>query len=130
MALSLSLETPFLEGGIASTNFFNGRLLSGEDLTREQQARRAVAEQLGRAIGDGVAYGLWVTAPTGGSSVSAPTVTVQPGLAVNRLGQPLELPEPVDVSLIGPVVGAGTTIAAADGGFGACAQPSGGTYVA
>jgi len=58
--MSIQLETPFLEGGIAFTNFFNGRLLSGEDLTREQQARRAVAQQLGHAVGDGVAYGLWV----------------------------------------------------------------------
>ncbi len=54
------LDTPFLDGGIRSTNFFNGRLLSREDLQREQDAERAVHERLGRALGTGIAYGLEV----------------------------------------------------------------------
>ena len=36
----LQLQQPLTDGGIRSVNFFNGRLLSGKDLSREQAARR------------------------------------------------------------------------------------------
>ena len=42
--------------------FFNGRLLSAEDLTREQAARDGAERRLARLIGCGVAEGLTVTA--------------------------------------------------------------------
>ena len=32
------LQTPILDGGIRSVNFFNGRLLTARDLSREQEA--------------------------------------------------------------------------------------------
>jgi hypothetical protein len=117
--MSVQLDIPYLDDGIRSPNFFNGRLLSGEDLTEERQARQAVLAQLGRAGGDGVAYGLWVSGQTGGGTVTAPVVRVRRGLAVNRLGQPLELVRDLDVSLATPpppAAGGG----GADSGFAAC----------
>src|SRR6185437_16904805 len=93
---STDLLTPIVDGAIKSIKFFNGRMLTGEDLTQEQKANREARDRLGRATGDGVAYGLEVTvSPT----TTSPTVTVQPGLAVNRHGKALALHAPVDVSL-------------------------------
>lgn len=94
-----NLLTPILDGGIRSTNFFNGRLLSGEDLSQEQSANRDARRQLGKALGDGVAYGLEVTKSDGSTAVQ-PVISVSPGLAVNRRGQTLELSTKVDVTLV------------------------------
>ena len=98
------LTEAIFDGGIRSNNFFNGRLLFGEDLTREQQANRAGQQTLGEAIGTGVVYGLQVSRAE--QPGAGPTVTVQPGLAVNRLGQTLRLQNPVNVALIRPEEGA------------------------
>jgi len=46
------------KGGIPWINFFNGRLLSGEDLSKEQSSNLEGRRRLGRAIGEGVATGL------------------------------------------------------------------------
>ena len=56
----LQLQQPLKDGGIRSVNFFNGRMLTGKDLSREQTARREADSRLGLAIGDGVAFGLEV----------------------------------------------------------------------
>jgi hypothetical protein len=90
------LMTPFFDQGLKSIKFFNGRLLSGEDLTTEQDANRRAHERLGRAIGDGVVDGLEVTAQP---SANAPTVTVQAGLAINRAGNAVRLVNATDVAL-------------------------------
>jgi hypothetical protein len=127
--MAVALDTPYLDDGIRSINFFNGRLLSGEDLTQERQARQAVLAQLGRAAGDGVAYGLWVTSQVGGSTVTSPTVTVGKGLAVNRAGEALELVRDLDVSLVAPVAQPGASNGNGGGGFGACSVV-GGHYLA
>lgn len=127
--MAIDLDTPVLDGGIASTNFFNGRLLSSEDLSREQDARRFGAAQLGRAAGEGVVEGFWVSAQIGGSTLTQPLVTVKAGLAVNRLGQTLELPRDVDVSLLGAQED-GSAVAPSAGAFAACTEPGGGVYVA
>ena len=120
--MTVVLDTPYLDDGIRSTNFFNGRLLSGEDLTQERLARQAVLTQLGRTAGDGVAYGLWVLSDVGGTTVSSPAVTVGRGLAVNRLGQPLELVRDLQVSLVAPSSSGAnaTTSPNGTGAFGAC----------
>jgi hypothetical protein len=97
------LTEAIFEGGIRSNNFFNGRLLLGEDLTREQEANRAGHQTLGEAIGDGVVYGLQVT--NADQPGSAPTVTVQSGLAVNRNGETLRLKAAVNVALVRPPQG-------------------------
>lgn len=123
------LDTPFLDGGIRSTNFFNGRLLSREDMQREQDAARAAHERLGRALGAGIAQGLEVEAVAiGGSSVADPVVTVRAGLAVNRRGQTIALDRDVAVSLLRPAAPAtGGSVAA--GGFATCAPPENAVYV-
>ena len=87
----IELREPFLEAGIRNTHFFNGRLLTAEDLLNEQEANRAQHRQLGRAIGAGIVTGFEVTLGTQGKP--RPSVRVRPGLAVNRRGQAVELPQ-------------------------------------
>src|SRR6185369_10222648 len=92
---STELLQPILEGGVRSINFFNGRLLTGEDLTAEQAANREWLGRLGRLL----AGGLEVRAP---KVAKTPTVFVEPGLAMNALGQTLRLSNTVEVSLQRP----------------------------
>jgi hypothetical protein len=103
--MSSSLGTANLNelvpGSLRSIHFFNGRLLTAEDLTAEQLARRTELERLGRVAGSGVVYGLQVTETPVESTRSAPVVRIEPGLALNRNGTPLELASPVDVPLVG-----------------------------
>jgi hypothetical protein len=121
----LQLQEPLKEGGIRSVNFFNGRLLAGKDLSREQQARREADARLGRALGDGVAFGLEVARHAALDKPSAPVLRVRSGLAVNRLGQTLRLEGDVSVALT-------RRFDAAGGGcvFVNCTPLTGGTYVA
>jgi hypothetical protein len=100
--MSKRLLEPILSGGIRNNYFFNGRLLSAEDLREEQAANLEGHRRLGEAIGDGVAYGLRVSEKTGTSTKSTPVITVEPGLAVNRRGATLALPETTEVSLVRP----------------------------
>jgi hypothetical protein len=87
--------------GIRYINFFNGRLLSGEDLSAERDAARALGRHLGQAIGDGVAFGLEVSkAPD--SPLTDSQVLIKAGLAVNREGQVLRLQCDQVVSLAEP----------------------------
>jgi hypothetical protein len=101
--MSKRLLEPILMGGIRNNYFFNGRLLSAEDLRDEQAANSEGRRRLGQAIGDGVVYGLYVSETIGTSSKSAPVITVEPGLCVNRRGVALALTEATDVSLVRPV---------------------------
>lgn len=91
------LQQTILDGGIRSVNFFNGRLLTGEDLSREQTARREADRRLGIALGDGIAWGLEVLPVE--SHPLGTAVTIAAGLAINRRGQTLHLPNAVDVLL-------------------------------
>lgn len=123
------LDTPFLDGGIRSTNFFNGRLLSREDMQREQDAERAVHERLGRALDAGIVRGFEVEARSiGGNSVTDPVVTVHAGLAVNRHGQTVALDRNVDVSLLKPAA-APTNGTTPIGGFASCVPPENAIYI-
>jgi len=128
MAMSnlLDLQEPMLEGGIRSVNFFNGRLLTGKDLAREQDARRASDWRLGLAIGDGVAFGLDVDVDKDLSKPTAPAVKVTAGLAINRSGQVLRLTHDSSVTLTRRFQG----IASSDKIFTACQPAAGGTYIA
>jgi hypothetical protein len=121
------LLEPILKGGIRSVNFFNGRLLSAEDLSDEQAANRDGRRRLGQALGDGVAYGLEV-AESPASTKQEPVVTVSPGLAVNRAGQALRLPAAADVSLVRQAGAAPPSPAATT--FKDCHQLQPGTYIA
>lgn len=97
---STDLYTPFTTGGILNTNFFNGRVLTAEDMTALQTANGQQHQQLARAMGDGVAYGLHVSlAPS--SAPKAPVVRVTKGLALNRNGQAAALAlDYVDIALV------------------------------
>jgi hypothetical protein len=95
-----ALHDPVLEGGIAYTAYFNGRLLSGEDLARDQEGHREARRRIGQAIGEGVAFGLEVYETAGDSTRLAPVVTVEPGVAINRKGETLALPSRVDLRLV------------------------------
>jgi hypothetical protein len=94
------LLKPVFGGGIRSVNFFNGRVLTGEDLSDEQEAQRQARRLLGRAVGEGVAHGLEVSEAPESSTSQSPVITVEPGIAVNRAGQTLRLGERTEVGLV------------------------------
>ena len=121
------LLQPILRDGVRSVNFFNGRLLSAEDLSAEQNANREARRRLGQAVGDGVAYGLEV-AESQASTNAAPAVVVSAGLAVNRLGQTLKLSAQTEISLIRQSTA--ETTAQAGQVFRDCQQLQAGVYVA
>lgn len=126
MADARSLQQPITEGGIESVNFFNGRLLTGQDLSREQAARRTTEERIGLGLGTGIVFGLDVRRATADVEVPLPGVSIAAGLAVNAAGEVLRLaaPETVRLSRIarpgptGPV------------GFDDCTPALSGTYLA
>lgn len=95
MSSVTDLFPSIFEDGIHNTNFFNGRVLTADDLKTEQTANRKHHWQLGQAVGEGVAYGLQVSAVEGSS-----TVSITQGLALNRKGQTLYLPETVQIPLV------------------------------
>lgn len=97
--MSLELLEPMLHGGIRNTHFFNGRLLTADDLRTEQAANRQQRQQLGVAVGAGVVDGLDVRLAASGSAAK-PALAVSKGLAVTRKGAVLSLPEDVEVGLV------------------------------
>lgn len=100
MATDLTaLDQPLADGGIRTVNFFNGRLLTGSDMGREQAARREADARIGLASGDGVAQGLFVAFAPAIAPNGRPVVTVAPGVAVNREGRTLRLCREVAVEL-------------------------------
>lgn len=102
--------------------FFNGRLLSAEDLSREQAARDGAERRLARLIGCGVAEGLVVTAAAGSLLHIAAGLGVTPSGAVIDIGN-------LDLDLSSAGRGASFS------GFGNCAaglaegQPLAGVYL-
>jgi hypothetical protein len=108
MSASTSLEQAVTAGGIRSVNFFNGRLLTGEDLSREQDANELARRRLGRAAGTGVAYGLEVSEASGGTT-ERPVLTIQKGLAVAPSGRALALGDRIDVALTRDPIGGTAT---------------------
>lgn len=96
-----TLDQPFVSGAsLRSVNFFNGRLLTGDDLRAEQATQAARLARLGKAVGDGIAYGFEVEETLGSSTNAEPIVTIARGLAVARSGVALHLTTDVDVSLV------------------------------
>lgn len=93
------LTEPVFDGGLRALNFFNGRIVSAEDMSTQALAHQQIDQRLGRALGDGVCYGLEVSEKTGISARMLPVVTIRPGLALNREGQTLWLDAPVDLAL-------------------------------
>ena len=107
---NIALDTAFVDHGIPHVAFWNGRVLTAEDLRGEQLANQLGRNRLGRAIGSGVVSGLSVQPGTG-----ATTVNVAAGLAIDRTGQVVELPVDVSLSLVVP-----STPAEGDGVFTVC----------
>src|SRR4051794_4412420 len=99
MKSQLALDEVALDPDLRHINFFNGRLLSGEDLNAERDANRAQARHLGQATGSGVAWGFEVSLA---KDVSSPDVAVEikAGLAVNHCGRVLRLKCDRVVSLV------------------------------
>jgi hypothetical protein len=120
------LRTPILDGGIKSIHFFNGRLLSAEDLSQEKAANKQARQLLGQSVGDGIAHGLEVRVNSSQSSTQAPVVTVNAGLALNRQGQTLQLTKDVDVALVRPATSTASTVTAL---FADCQPLQQGPYV-
>ena len=121
-----NLLTPILNNRTRSVNFFNGRLLTGEDLTAEQQANRVAHSLLGQAVGSGVAYGLEVTESASLSQVASPVLSVKRGLAINPNGGTLILDNDTDISLVRPAspTTGGTSV------FKECLPMQSGVYIA
>ena len=126
MSSQVDLQCPIKDGGIRVTNFFNGRLLTGADMSREQTAQREIMLRLGTAVGEGVIYGLEVT-KTPNSTNTRPAVTVKAGVAINRNGQTLTLTSDVEVSLIKQTT---SSASAGTSGFGECQPLEEGMYIA
>jgi hypothetical protein len=116
MSTVVDLLQPLLAGGIQRNHFFNGRLLSAEDLRAEQDASRAQARGLARGLGAGVAAGLAVGIASRGP---VPTLRVEAGIGFNALGDPVRLAEPCELRLVPPA----TTATVTGGLFAACEQP-------
>ena len=125
MSTKTRLQEPILDGGVSSINYFNGRLLNAGDLTRERAAHREVDHRLGRALGDGVAYGLEVRLSRD-SQPQSPALQIEAGLAINRNGQPLSLGSPMTLELLRSPVRNATGPST----FSAYTPSSSGTYVA
>ncbi|MCR6650130.1 MAG: hypothetical protein NVV73_00915 [Cellvibrionaceae bacterium] len=86
-----NLLEPVIESGIKNVNFFEGRLLSGKDLTDQEAANRIHRRHLGRTLGHGVVEGLQVSVENTGANGQQPVVRVGRGLAINLEGETLEL---------------------------------------
>jgi len=118
-------EQPILDGGISSVAFFNGRLLTGEDLTKEQLATTEARLRVGRVLGSGVACGFGVRLEPSGD-VTRPVLAITPGRAVNPRGAVLELPAGVDLALTRDATPSGSPEAV----FTDCTPLQPGTYIA
>src|SRR5579864_2625497 len=124
-----SFADPIFDTDVRRVNFFNGRLLSGEDLSFEQDANEQSVQRLGMATGEGVVYGLEVTPTAGSDRVANPTLTVTAGVALNHRGDTLRLADPVDISLT--QLPASSTSSSGDiTMFAVCEPPGGSVYVA
>jgi hypothetical protein len=124
MSSQIKLQQPVINGSLRSTNFFNGRLVTGADMNREQTARREGDRRIGRAAGDGIVYGLEVEKAA--SAGNDPIISVTKGLAVNRCGQSLFLSQDTTVNLL-QRFGASEQPSKI---FGDCQPLQGGTYTA
>lgn len=87
---------------LARLNYFNGRLLSASDLTREQDYHLHARWRHNRLLhGQGIVTGLQVSLEEG---TGGPTVHIQPGVAIDPLGREVVLGDPFSGSL--PATGA------------------------
>lgn len=124
----LQLGEAATAGAIETVRFFNGRLLSGADLTREQTARGNYDARLAQAMGSGIAHGLTVEQNATDRGEPTATVTVGAGLGLTRSGRVLGLASDTRVALVrsdSSDFSSSQTCA-----FGDCTPVSPGSYVA
>jgi Right handed beta helix region len=122
---TVAAGSALLEESIQAVNFFNGRLLTGRDLGREQDARRKADARVGEGIGPGIVRGLGVSRE---GNAQQRLLRIEKGLAVSLSGQTLCLGAEKVLALTPSSDTAAS--AAGSGGFGVCAPLSGGSYVA
>ena len=116
---SRQLFEPITDSGIQNVNFFNGRLLTADDLSGVLDSGREHDRQLAKGLGDGVVHGLEVELANS-STATQPVLRVSGGLALCRSGNPVALSVPtVDVALVKPA----QTFAAEAGLFAECVGP-------
>lgn len=96
--VTVTSREPILHELLASVRFFNGRLLTGDALTREQRSLQERLRLLGLALGTGVARGLEVST-SASSTATAPQVLVHAGEAINPSGTVLALSQETTLSL-------------------------------
>lgn len=111
--MPVTLYTPIVGDGIRDTNYFQGRVLTAEDLANDQDGDRRRRAQLGRAIGPGVVSGLEARVEVAGPS---PVISVEPGLAITAEGGTIALDQKVSLALFGEI----ETSASEGGVFGPC----------
>jgi hypothetical protein len=116
MSVTELLE-PVLTGGVRNAHFFNGRMLTAEDLRTMQLAVATRQQQLGEAIGEGIVTGFEVSLDPA-SEWNRPVVTIRKGLAINRRGETLALAGDVELGLVGEPAAR----AASEGDFAVCDQ--------
>ena len=111
---TLRLNEPVTTQSPPRTAFFNGRLLSAEDLQREQTLREAGQAQLARLMGCGIERGFAV-----GSTKGSTVLTIAAGLGVTPSGQVIDFGgSSVDLAAAAQMANQG-------GGFGDCAAAFG-----
>jgi hypothetical protein len=120
MGNSQFLETNF-ENGLQAPHYFNGRLLSAEDLQADQRSILQRESWLGRASGYGVIEGLMVTqANTTNVQINATSVQITAGIGLNRQGQIVRLPKDFILTLTPPAAHAQQTPVTDTGRFTSC----------
>ena len=92
---TFTLGTDFTSA-LRQPSYVNGRLLLAADLSSDQTTLRARDRWIGEAAGSGVVRGLIVTS-------SATTLSVAPGLGINRAGEPIVLTTDATMPLAVPL---------------------------
>ncbi len=101
MSNSQFLDTNFT-GGLQAPYYFNGRLLTADDLQSDQAAVLTREGWLGKASGYGVIEGFMV------SQVDSTSLKVQAGLGLNRQGQVISLASDTTLQLSMQATGTAT----------------------
>lgn len=120
------LKTPIPNSATLSIQYFNGRIVSAEDLNAQLTSDRTTRALIGEAAGSGIVRGFEVSEAPGVRSAAAPVLLVKAGLAINRRGHPLLLAADTALSLTIPV----DTPVVEGKLFEACTPPQGGAYIA
>ncbi len=79
---------------LTRSHYFDNRLLTAEDLTRDQLYLDGRLREVGQSLGEGVLRGLQVSLDDLDG-----TITVQQGLAITDAGRVLELSQPLSIDL-------------------------------